>query len=94
MLKVIHQEERLLEISGDATVYEADKLYAALTALRLASKGEIRIDLANLAALDVAGAQILIAFRRHLGATRVSLNNFPAHILDTVKLGGLDRHLR
>ena len=83
-----------MEIAGDATVYEADSLHAALAGLRLAGTGEIAIDLGNLESLDVAGAQILVAFRRHLGATRVSMNNFPAHILDTLKLGGLERHLR
>ena len=94
MLKVINQGERHLEISGDATVFEADKLHTALAGLRLASEGEISVELGNLEALDVAGAQILIAFRRYLGATRVSLHNLPAHIVDTLKLGGLERHLR
>ena len=94
MLKVTSQGERHLEIAGDATVYEADSLHAALAGLHLASTGEIAVDFGKLESLDVAGAQILVAFRRHLGATRVSMNNFPAHILDTLKLGGLERHLR
>lgn len=94
MLKVTSQGERHLEIAGDATVHEAERLHAALAELCLASTGEIAVDLGNLESLDVAGAQILVAFRRYLGATRVSMNNFPAHIVDTLKLGGLERHLR
>lgn len=94
MLKVTSQGARHLEIAGDATVYEAERLHAALAGLRLASTGEIVVDLGNLESLDVAGVQILVAFRRYLGAARVSMNNFPDHILDTLKLGGFERHLR
>ena len=94
MLHVTSKEPRHLSISGDATVYEAKTLYAALAGLSLAGEGPISIDLGSLEAMDVSGVQILIAFRRHLGAARVSFVNLPAHILDTLKLGGMDCYLR
>jgi anti-anti-sigma regulatory factor len=94
MLKVDVQGAQQVSISGDATVYEAGTLFAALAGLSLAADGEISVDLGSLEALDVAGVQILVAFRRHLGAARVSFHNLPAHILATLKLGGLECHLR
>jgi anti-anti-sigma regulatory factor len=94
MLSVNSEGAQHISILGDATVYEANTLHKALSGLSLACEGEIAIDLAGLEALDVAGVQILVAFRRHLGAVRVSFHNIPAHILDTLKLGGMHCHLR
>ena len=94
MLKVAFQGAQQFSISGDATVYEAGTLVEALTGLDLAADGVIRVDLAHLEALDVAGVQILVAFRRHLGAARVSFCNIPPHILHTLRLGGMECHLR
>jgi anti-anti-sigma regulatory factor len=94
MLHVNSVEPQLLSISGDATVYEASTLYAALAGLSLAAEGDISVDLHGLEAMDVSGVQILVAFRRQLGTARVSFHNLPAHILDTLKLGGMDCHLR
>jgi anti-anti-sigma regulatory factor len=94
MLQVNGAGPQALSISGDATVHEANTLYAALAGLSLASEGQISIDLGNLEAMDVSGLQILVAFRRQLGAARVSFRNLPAHILETLMLGGMDCHLR
>jgi anti-anti-sigma regulatory factor len=94
MLHVTSAGPQLLSISGDATVYEANTLYVALAGLSLATQGDISVDLHGLEAMDVSGVQILVAFRRHLGVSRVSFLNLPAHILDTLKLGGMDCHLR
>jgi ABC-type transporter Mla MlaB component len=94
MLKVDFQGVQQFSISGDATIYDAGRLVAALAGLDLAADGDIRVDLASLEALDVAGVQILVAFRRHLGAARVSFHNIPAHILQTLRLGGMECHLR
>jgi anti-anti-sigma regulatory factor len=94
MLNVNSTGPQLLSISGDATVYEADTLYSALAGLSLSSEGQISIDLGSLESMDVSGVQILVAFRRQLGAARVSFHNLPSHILDTLKLGGMDYHLR
>jgi anti-anti-sigma regulatory factor len=94
MLHVNSEGPRRLSISGDATVYEASALYVALAGLTLATEGDISVDLHGLEAMDVSGVQILVAFRRHLGSARVSFHNLPAHILDTLKLGGMDCHLR
>ena len=94
MLHVNTTGTQLLSISGDATVCEANTLYTALAGLSLADEGQIAVDLGSLESMDVSGLQILVAFRRQLGATRVSFHNLPAHILDTLKLGGMDCHLR
>jgi anti-anti-sigma regulatory factor len=94
MLHVNSAGPQLLQISGDATVYEANTLYAALAGLSLATEGDISVDLHGLEAMDISGVQILVAFRRHLGAARVSFHSLPAHILDTLKLGGMDCHFR
>ena len=94
MLYVTSPAPQFLSISGDATVYEANTLYAALAGLSLAKEGPISVDLGSLESMDVSGLQILVAFRRQLGAARVSFCNLPAHILDTLKLGGMDCRLR
>jgi anti-anti-sigma regulatory factor len=94
MIHVNSEGPQHLSISGDATVYEANTLYAALAGLSLASEGDISVDLHQLEAMDVSGVQILVAFRRQLGAARVSFHHLPVHILDTLKLGGMDCHFR
>jgi len=82
MLHVNSAGPQLLSISGDATVYEANTLHAALAGLSLTGEGPISIDLGSLESMDVSGLQILVAFRRHLGAARVSFHNLPAHTFD------------
>jgi anti-anti-sigma regulatory factor len=94
MLHVNSEGPQLISISGEATVSQANTLYLALAGLSLASQGNITVDLHGLEAIDVSGVQILVAFRRHLGAARVSFHGLPAHILDTLKLGGMDCHFR
>ncbi len=94
MLHVNSEGPQVIRISGDATVCEANTLHVALAGLSLAKEGDINVDLRGLEAMDVSGVQILVAFRRHLGAARVSFRNLPAHILDTLKLGGMDCYFR
>jgi anti-anti-sigma regulatory factor len=94
MLHVTSEGPQSLSISGDATVHEANTLYAALAGLSLASEGQISIDLGSLESMDVSGMQLLVAFRRHLGAARVSFLTLPPHILDTLKLCGMDCYFR
>lgn len=94
MIHVNSEGPQLISISGEATVFQANTLHGALAGLSLAPQGNISIDLHGLEAIDVSGAQILVAFRRHLGAARVSFHSLPAHVLDTLKLGGMDCHFR
>ena len=54
MLHVNSAGPQLLSISGDATVYEANTLYAALAGLSLAGEGQISIDLGSLESMDVS----------------------------------------
>jgi anti-anti-sigma regulatory factor len=63
-----------LAVSGEATVANARELQRALAATPvrgLAGGAPIDVDLGGLEALDVAGAQLLVAWRRQHGAAHV-----------------------
>jgi len=94
MLHVYKNEPMSICISGDLIVSEACSLYTALAKLKLDTEGEVVVDLQKVVAMDASGMQILLAFRRHLGSERVNFHNLPAHILDTLKLGGMDGYFR
>jgi anti-anti-sigma regulatory factor len=94
MVQVNSQGPRHVEIIGDATIHDAETLYAGLVGLTLDETADIEIDMRGLEALDVAGVQILVAFRRHWGAARMSFRNLPAHVLETLRLGGMGCILR
>lgn len=84
-------EIQRLVLAGEATVGSAAELHRQLC--QMPPCDEIEVDLSGLEALDVTGTQVLVAWRRHLGADRVRFLACPASIADFLRGCGLDRHL-
>ena len=79
-----------LAVGGEATVQNARELKRALSALQVQGEAEpLRVDLSGLEALDVAGAQVLVAWRRHLGPDRVRFRRCRPEIAQFVWGSGL-----
>ncbi len=57
-------EKDRIRLVGDATVHNAEPLYNQLESMNLNNIPLVTIDLSGITQMDVAGAQILIAFKQ------------------------------
>lgn len=67
MLKIERTRTDSLSVVGEATVYEISVLYEALLNALSYDPPIQSVDLSKLVDVDIAGAQLLLAFRRSLG---------------------------
>ncbi len=61
-----------LSLSGEATIHYAAELQSALVALRAERANDFVLDLGALTAIDTAGVQVLLAFRKSSEPVRVT----------------------
>jgi anti-anti-sigma regulatory factor len=82
-----------ISIEGEATVHCVAELHAGLTAA-LAQVGEtFEVHLDKLEALDLIGAQVLLALRNKVGAGHVTFTGWPPHIGQLLAVAGLTSSL-
>lgn len=77
----------LIVIRGEATIHNISRLWQQLKALDKDIGDRVSIDLSGLTALDTAGAQLLIAFRRNHVFS--SVHSCPPPIRQFLELTGL-----
>jgi anti-anti-sigma regulatory factor len=82
-----------VRLTGQATIYFAEDLKRELARAIAQTQQPLSIDLGGLDALDMAGAQLLVALRRTYGPARVSFTNCPEPILEVLVLSGLEHWL-
>ena len=88
MLRADQPQPGTLTLSGAATLDQAAVLYSALEGL-LPASGQATVDLAQLHDIDTAGLQILLAFARTRGSSRVRFTHWPEPLRQRVLLIGL-----
>ncbi|MDJ0763480.1 MAG: STAS domain-containing protein [Myxococcota bacterium] len=66
-------EDGTVILTGDATVHYVERLYEQLKDLLQDAPDHLIIDLGKMQSIDLAGAQVLIAFKRSVAPTTVSL---------------------
>jgi anti-anti-sigma regulatory factor len=86
MLRLERDGEENLRVVGAATVYEAESFKAALLEVLAEERESWVLDLSGLTALDTAGLQILMAFRR---SATVRVHSCPEGIRTMVERVGL-----
>jgi anti-anti-sigma regulatory factor len=86
MLRLERDGGENLRVVGAATVYEAEGFKAALLEVLAEERESWVLDLGGLTALDTAGLQLLMAFRR---SANVSVHSCPENIRIMVDRIGL-----
>ncbi len=71
MISIEMDESGTVTLAGDATVAEAGNLHAGLVRVLQDRTEGLVLDLGGLSAIDVAGVQVVIAFRRAVPGLRV-----------------------
>jgi anti-anti-sigma regulatory factor len=89
VVSVSNVEDRVVRLAGDATIGCARDLHDGLAHLVLPPSGTVVVKVDELEALDVAGAQVLIAFRRAVGPERVVFEGWPKPIADVLAVTGM-----
>jgi len=92
MIHVTIVSSHELNIRGEATVHHASKLYCSLASATLAREGSLTLDLRDLESIDVAGAQILIAFIASQHPVAVNVKG-GERIRTRLEIVGLSQHL-
>jgi anti-anti-sigma regulatory factor len=88
-------EANVVRVTGQAVIHCASEFHAELAAAlpRIARlEGPIVMDVAQLDAMDVVGAQILLAARAQLDARRVRFEGWPGPIAAFLDTCGLAAH--
>lgn len=94
----VSQNKTEIILAGEATVHTADALHEALAEAlappeQTGASPPMRVDLSGLTEIDLAGAQLLIAFRRTLGMTRACYHGCPEALRAKLGRVGLDTYL-
>jgi anti-anti-sigma regulatory factor len=87
LIEVSFDPARGLTLHGEATIHSVTQLYEQLKRLEFGPTDQLLLDLSGLTALDTAGAQILIAFKRSRPGLAVC--SCPGEIRRFVELTGL-----
>ena len=83
-----------ISIEGEATVHSVTEFHAGLSCA-LALVGEtFEVRLNKLEALDLIGAQVLLAMRNKVGAEHVTFSGWPDHLAKLLCVVGLNSSLR
>jgi anti-anti-sigma regulatory factor len=80
-----------LHIGGEATIYNAQELHTQLNALVTHEVEPVALDLSNMTALDTAGAQVLIAFKRSFPT--LCVHSCPTEVRRFIEKAGLEAQL-
>ena len=88
MIDVQSDKGATLRVNGEATIGHARELHAQLSEFLLEDQMPTALDLAQLTALDSAGAQVLIAFKRAVPA--LAIHSCPESIRQFAERTGLD----
>jgi hypothetical protein len=89
---MISVEGNTLRLSGEATIHCARELHDELSAALKGLTGPVTVRADELQALDLLGAQVLLAVRASLAPTPVSFEGWSKPIADFLKTAGLSAH--
>jgi len=89
MIEIDDAGEGEFRIHGNATVYEVEDLHKKLIVSIRHRSGPLTISLEGLSALDLAGAQVLLALRRTVGPERLRYREIPETIRTMLERSGL-----
>lgn len=92
MVTISEDENQTLELDGEATLNFARELHVELSAAVKKVTGPIIIQAERLEALDVIGAQILLALRQSLVPGRVRFVGWSVPITEFLRASGLMPH--
>jgi anti-anti-sigma regulatory factor len=89
---MVRIEGNTLQLRGEATVHGAETLREQLSRALAPVSGPVLVDTGSLEALDVLGAQVLLAWRASLEPGRLHFTGWPPPILTFLKTSGLAAH--
>ncbi len=93
MIEVTKKENGTLALTGEATVFTAEDLHKALLEHLPGEDENVTVDLSKVSAVDVAGAQIFISWRRTCGHQKVSFVGCPEEVTEHLEKVGLAKHI-
>jgi hypothetical protein len=85
-------DARTLELEGEATIHGGAELRAELEAALPSLPGAFVVRTERLEALDLVGAQLLLAVRRSRPAGAVTFAGWPPAVADFLRGSGLETH--
>jgi anti-anti-sigma regulatory factor len=93
MLTLTAVGDHALRLEGEATVHFAQQLHDALREAFARPRGPVVIEVQGLEALDLLGAQILVALRAGLPAGAVAFTGWQGPVAEFLETAGLEHLL-